>query len=130
MLKYCPIKTVVACIQEDAGSLLTITPVKTSQLHEFYEDVTYECITGYNHSTGDLLRTCQSDGQWDGQLPTCVSKYCDEIETCVSKYCDEIGKINIKIKNNTKQYLIFRQFKHYKSFISHKLFKHGIMGHY
>ena len=33
------------------------------------------CDTGYNHSTGDLVRTCQNDGTWSGALPACPSKF-------------------------------------------------------
>ena len=34
---------------------------------------TYNCSVGYN-LVGNGTRTCQSDGQWSGSDPTCLSK--------------------------------------------------------
>ena len=38
------------------------------------DTVTYACQTGYTLS-GSSSRTCQTDGYWSGNLPTCISKY-------------------------------------------------------
>ena len=35
------------------------------------DTVTYFCNRGYNLS-GDLIRTCQSDGEWSGAQPECI----------------------------------------------------------
>ncbi|VDI55974.1 Hypothetical predicted protein [Mytilus galloprovincialis] len=34
--------------------------------------VTYDCHPGYTHETGDLTRTCQSNGTWNGFPPVCT----------------------------------------------------------
>ena len=69
--------TVAACIQEGADNS-TFTPDSPSTLHNFGDSLTYVCDTGHNHSLGDLVRTCQANGQWSGDLPTCPSKLVQE----------------------------------------------------
>ena len=64
---------VAACIEED-GVMSSFTPTSPSTLHNFDVNITYTCATGYNHSSGDLFRTCQNNGQWTGTAPTCTSK--------------------------------------------------------
>ena len=32
---------------------------------------TYECLMGYEISSGDMVRECQSDEKWSGEEPTC-----------------------------------------------------------
>ena len=34
---------------------------------------TYTCSEGYNLD-GDVMRTCQGNGQWDGAEPSCTCK--------------------------------------------------------
>ena len=63
----------VACIQEGADNS-TFSPDSPTTLHQFGDVLTYTCNTGYNHSMGDLVRTCQNDGEWTGVLPACPSK--------------------------------------------------------
>ena len=65
--------SVAACIEELAAHA-TFLPTSPSTLHNFDVIVTFVCDVGYNHSTGDLIRTCQNDGTWSGTLPTCPSK--------------------------------------------------------
>ena len=65
--------SVAACIEED-GVRCLFAPTSGSTLHNFGDVVTFTCDTGYNHSTGDLVRTCQNTGQWTGTAPTCTSK--------------------------------------------------------
>ncbi|XP_052810117.1 adhesion G protein-coupled receptor B1-like isoform X2 [Mya arenaria] len=42
----------------------------------YNETVTYACAGGNNHSDGDLVRTCQADGQLNGTSPTCTLVTC------------------------------------------------------
>ena len=39
----------------------------------FTQTATYSCDTGYN-LMGDNTRTCQADGMWSGNQPTCMSE--------------------------------------------------------
>ena len=38
-------------------------------------NLTAECIFGYELSSGNLVRTCQENGEWSGQEPICTSRY-------------------------------------------------------
>ena len=38
------------------------------------QTATYSCITGYN-LVGDSTRTCQAEGNWSGNAPTCAGMY-------------------------------------------------------
>ena len=38
-------------------------------------NLTAECIVGYELSSGNLVRTCQENGEWSGQEPICTSRY-------------------------------------------------------
>ena len=40
---------------------------------DYNTTVTYTCITGYNHSAGDLTRDCQLNKTLTGDAPTCTS---------------------------------------------------------
>ena len=41
---------------------------------EYNTSVTYTCQPGYDHTDGDLTRTCQANGSLTGSLPECTSK--------------------------------------------------------
>ena len=60
-----------ACIGQNS-TFMTSDP--TRLLYDFGDLVAYTCFLGYNYSSGDLQRTCQTDGSWTGTLPECVSK--------------------------------------------------------
>lgn len=34
--------------------------------------VTYTCTLPYTHGTGNLVRTCDNNGEWTGSLPACM----------------------------------------------------------
>ena len=34
--------------------------------------VTYVCDLGYIQNSGNMVRTCDNDGTWDGTLPSCT----------------------------------------------------------
>ena len=36
---------------------------------------TYTCNTGYEHASGDLVRTCQANESWSGTKLECQSRY-------------------------------------------------------
>ena len=40
----------------------------------YSDTITYTCLSGYKHTSGNLVRTCQADKNWSGSLPVC-SKY-------------------------------------------------------
>ncbi|WAQ96222.1 CSMD3-like protein [Mya arenaria] len=39
--------------------------------YDYATSVTYSCTTGYEHTGGDLTRTCQADTTWSGTTPAC-----------------------------------------------------------
>ena len=50
----------------------TMTPDQPT--YDFNTTVEYECVTGWNHTDGDLVRTCTHTGDWDSDPPVCTSK--------------------------------------------------------
>ena len=42
--------------------------------YEYSTSISYTCDTGYSHTSGDLLRTCQANTTWSGTEPVCMSK--------------------------------------------------------
>ncbi|KAK2151179.1 hypothetical protein LSH36_373g02019, partial [Paralvinella palmiformis] len=62
------------CIPLDCGtpstpSYLTVV----SQNGSGYQDsIEVECAPGYDYVSGNLTRTCQADGKWNGQTPVCI----------------------------------------------------------
>ena len=36
---------------------------------------TFECNNGYIMSSGDMVQTCNPDGQWSGSTPVCNGEY-------------------------------------------------------
>ncbi len=44
--------------------------------------VNYTCHMGYNQTHGDDKQTCQTDGTWSGQIPTCQGVYCYYLIFC------------------------------------------------
>ena len=41
---------------------------------DFGNTVQYTCVTGYEHASGDLTRTCQANGSLTGTAPVCTGK--------------------------------------------------------
>ncbi|XP_062612932.1 uncharacterized protein LOC134274697 [Saccostrea cucullata] len=37
----------------------------------YNEIVTYQCLEGFRHTSGDLIRRCTQTGQWSGSSPVC-----------------------------------------------------------
>lgn len=69
---------VSACIQDIANESLVYyvqSNNSNEDVHDFGVVLSFQCILGYNYSTGDLERTCLDSGLWTGQHPTCVSKW-------------------------------------------------------
>ncbi|XP_052761826.1 deleted in malignant brain tumors 1 protein-like [Mya arenaria] len=61
----------VACI---ACSVPDVTDASkdTGAAIVYHTTVTYTCAGGHSHTQGNLVRTCQADGQLDGTFPTCT----------------------------------------------------------
>ena len=43
-------------------------------VYNYSDSVTFTCDLGYNHSSGDLVRSCNEHAQWTGDTPVCSSK--------------------------------------------------------
>ena len=70
---------------------------------EYNTAVTYACQPGYNHTDGDLTRTCQANGSLTGSTPVCTSKLPRWL--CISLlYCGQVriyrrSSINSRLKH-------------------------------
>lgn len=83
--------TVVTCTKIDIPNMSFTPP--TASTHDFNTTIYYTCDMGYNHTYGDLVRTCNELGQWSGLLPNCTRKYTYRTykhEYSKSLYCDHI----------------------------------------
>ena len=81
-MKIC-IFSVKTCARVDVGHA---TPNPNTASYNYNTDVTYTCDQAYNHTAGDLVRTCNSSAEWTGTLPTCTGKYFDIIITINREY--------------------------------------------
>ena len=44
-------------------------------MYDYLANITYTCNTGYEHSSGDLNRTCTAIDTWSGTAPACTSMW-------------------------------------------------------
>lgn len=78
MQKYCEIIyicfiSVITCHAPDNGTHSNIA----SQTGDAVDDVVhYNCDYAHNLTSGNLMRTCQLNGTWDGSPPMCSRKFC------------------------------------------------------
>ena len=42
-------------------------------LYNYSAEITYICDIGYEHTSGDLIRTCTASSAWSGSAPVCSS---------------------------------------------------------
>ncbi|WAQ96223.1 CSMD3-like protein [Mya arenaria] len=82
--------TVITCVP---ASVPNSSKSPDQPTYDYATSVTYSCTTGYEHTGGDLTRTCQADTTWSGTTPTCSSthaltipslNYVTPIITCVA----------------------------------------------
>ena len=64
---------VVTCDLPTPVDHATVTPNDAE--HDYDTSITYTCDLSYNNTSGDLVRTCQADGQWSGDAPVCTGEY-------------------------------------------------------
>ncbi len=57
----------VSCKEPD----LISNAVKQGTGNKYGDRVVYECSPAYEHTSGNLNRTCQCDGTWSGETPVC-----------------------------------------------------------
>ena len=65
--KVCNFISVIQC--PDPGGAANATHTLTGVTPG--STVSYICDSGYKYEAGYLVRTCQSDGKWDGVPPVC-----------------------------------------------------------
>lgn len=63
----------VKCPNPSTGVSVTIF-VQTGS--NYLDTITYKCNTGYELSSGDLVRTCKEGKNWDGNPPVCTKVTC------------------------------------------------------
>ena len=44
--------------------------------YTYGSSITYKCDPGFNHTSGNLTRTCLANGHWSGSIPNCSGKEC------------------------------------------------------
>lgn len=57
------------CAKEDVANG-TATPNQAT--YNYATNVTYACNLSFNHTSGNLTRTCDETANWDGTLPVCT----------------------------------------------------------
>ena len=60
------------------------SPNQTS--YDYNTDITYTCDTGYEHTSGDLTRTCTASSAWSGTALVCSSRFLARIHVIVQLY--------------------------------------------
>ncbi|ELT94705.1 hypothetical protein CAPTEDRAFT_131340, partial [Capitella teleta] len=58
--------------------LSTNATLLTPEPHSYGTTAQYECSVGWNHTEGDLIRLCLSDGSWSGTAPVCEVVDCGD----------------------------------------------------
>ena len=75
--------------------------------------MTYACQPGYNHTDGDLTRTCQANGSLTGSTPVCTSKLPRWL--CISLlYCGHVRIYRRSYINNRLKHIQMLWKKHLK----------------
>ena len=46
-----------------------------NQVYGYYDNVTYTCDSGYEHTAGNLTRSCMAINTWSGTTPECTSMF-------------------------------------------------------
>lgn len=77
------IKAPVKCPNPSAVVSVTIL-VQTGS--NYLDTITYQCITGHELSSGNLVRTCKEGKLWDGSPPVCskFSYTCDRTRLVIN----------------------------------------------
>ena len=73
-----PISTYYLCTVVDCDVLDSIENgyIEYSDGTIYLSEATYNCHNGHNLTlSGDVMRTCQGNGLWNGNVPTCNSEY-------------------------------------------------------
>ncbi|XP_063416133.1 uncharacterized protein LOC134697776 [Mytilus trossulus] len=61
--------TLVDCII--TGNEVPFAKVPAIRSYGYMESITYDCITGYEIQSGNVVRFCDADGTWSGETPVC-----------------------------------------------------------
>ena len=64
---------VIHCVPPVDGVNATYSPVQVE--YEWKSEVEYECMLGYNYSSGDMQTVCNHDKTWNGTQPVCTSMF-------------------------------------------------------
>jgi len=81
------------------GSLGAVSHTTNVPTGIYYTDtITYTCVSGYEHTSGNLIRTCQASRNWNGSPPVC-SKYSE-----VSKNWNGISPVCSKYSQSSKNW--------------------------
>lgn len=59
----------------NGNQILSSIGTGTQQTYYTGSEAIYSCVPGFNHSGGDLTRTCLSNGSWSGDPAMCNGKF-------------------------------------------------------
>ncbi|XP_071126659.1 CUB and sushi domain-containing protein 3-like isoform X2 [Mytilus edulis] len=90
-----PVCSKVTCQNPSAASFASL---ETQTGSKYLDMITYKCNTGYELASGNLVRKCKADKQWDGNPPVCAKITCQNtwpvafstISTTGNKYQDTV----------------------------------------
>ncbi|XP_063413316.1 CUB and sushi domain-containing protein 3-like [Mytilus trossulus] len=68
-----PVCTKVTCQNPSAASFASL---ETQTGSKYLDTRIYKCNTGYELASGNLVRKCKEDKQWDGNPPVCTKVTC------------------------------------------------------
>lgn len=64
-------KALVSC-----GAQPGVSPTSNVNIGTDYDDnITYTCISSYEKTSGNLVRSCQADNNWSGNTSVCYKYY-------------------------------------------------------
>ncbi|VDI66532.1 CUB and sushi domain-containing protein [Mytilus galloprovincialis] len=90
-----PVCSKITCQNPSAASFASL---ETQTGSKYLDMITYKCNTGYELASGNLVRKCKADKQWDGNPPVCAKITCQNtwpvafstISTTGNKYQDTV----------------------------------------
>jgi len=73
------------------GALPVISHTSNNNTGTDYDDtITYTCLSGYENTSGNLVRTCQADKTWSGSPPVCCKYHLACFDMSIKSGCKHV----------------------------------------